>query len=275
MHINSPPSTKQSDSQLTTAASRGEEIILDVSDLTVTFGDGAIMALQNIDLQVYRGEIVALLGVNGAGKSTLLRSITGLLLNDNGASLRGDIRYHGDSLKNIPPWKRVAQGISISLEGRRVFPNMSVEDNLRAGGYTKPRKRRENTMTSIMELFPRLAEKSVVNAGLLSGGEQQMLAVGRALMQEPELLLLDEPSLGLAPKIVEQIRDIIVEINNTGCSVLLIEQNTATALSVADYAYVLGHHKIQHQGTGSDIRKDPMLMDVYLGTSTKKASVNG
>src|SRR5699024_6909804 len=124
------------------------------------------------------------------------------------------------------------------------------------------------------DLFPRLVEKRLTNAGLLSGGEQQMLAVGRALMQEPELLLLDEPSLGLAPKIVEQIRDLIVEINNTGCSVLLIEQNTATALSIADYAYVLDHHEIQHEGTGADIRNDSMLMDVYLGTSTKNVMAN-
>lgn len=230
MHINSPPSLEQSNPLSNTVTARGEEIILDISDLSVTYGDGAIVALQDINMQVYRGEIVALLGVNGAGKSTLLRSVTGLLSNNNGAVRRGDIRYHGASLKGIPPWKRISQGISISLEGRRVFPNMSVEDNLRAGGYTKARKRRENTMTGIMDLFPRLAEKRLTNAGLLSGGEQQMLAVGRALMQEPQLLLLDEPSLGLAPKIVEQIRDIIVEINKTGCSVLLIEQNTATAL---------------------------------------------
>src|SRR5699024_9051106 len=156
---------------------RGEEILLDVSDLTVSYGDGAIIALKNINLQVYRGEIVALLGVNGAGKSTLLRSITGLLSSNNGAVRRGDILYRGASLKNIPPWKRISQGISISLEGRRVFPNMSVEENLRAGGYTKPRKRREITLETIMDLFPRLVEKRLTNAGLLSGGEQQMLAV--------------------------------------------------------------------------------------------------
>jgi|SRR5690625_878929 len=253
---------------------RDGEILLDIRDLTVTYGDGAITALHQVDLQVHRGEIVALLGVNGAGKSTLLRAITGLLPSHNGAIRTGEILYQGESLRSVPPWKRVTRGISISLEGRRVFPKLTVEDNLRAGGYTKSRKTREQIMTGVMDVFPRLAQKQNISAGLLSGGEQQMLAVGRALMQEPELLLLDEPSLGLAPKIVEQIRDIIVEINQTGCAVLLIEQNTATALSIADYAYILGQHEIQHQGTGPDIRNDPRLMNMYLGTPTEEVTVN-
>lgn len=253
---------------------RGDAVVLDVTDLTVTYGDGAITALHEISLEVYQGEIVALLGVNGAGKTTLLRAVSGLLSSHNGVVRNGDISYRGDSLRGVPPWKRIRRGISISLEGRRVFPNLSVADNLWAGGYIKSRKKRDRIIANVMELFPRLAEKRHTNAGLLSGGEQQMLAVGRALMQEPELLLLDEPSLGLAPKIVEQIRDIIVEINQRGCSVLLIEQNTATALSIADYAYILGHHEIRHQGPGAEIRKDPSLMQMYLGTSTETVNIN-
>lgn len=254
---------------------RSGDVLLEIQDLTVSYSGGSIKALHKVNLQVHQGDIVALLGVNGAGKTTLLRAVTGLLPMHGGTVVSGQVRYRGENLAGVPAWKRTSRGISISLEGRRVFPKLSVEDNLRAGGYTAPRARRRELISEILQLFPRLDEKREVAAGLLSGGEQQMLAVGRALMQTPDLLLLDEPSLGLAPKIVQQIRDIIQEINQSGCSVLLIEQNVATALSIADYAYVLDGHQIQREGTGEDVRNDPTLMEIYLGTSAKEVTAHG
>ena len=241
--------------------------VLSVEDLSVAYSGGAIRALENVSLDVHEGEIVALLGVNGAGKSTLLRSVAGQLDAFGGSITGGSIALLGQRVGKETQWSRIKRGLSISMEGRRVFANMSVEDNLRAGAHTQRREAAAKARKDVMELFPVLERKKDLHAGLLSGGEQQMLAVGRALMQSPRLLLLDEPSLGLAPLIVSQIRDIIVEINRRGCSVLLIEQNAAIALSIADYAYALDSHRVAHAGTAAQLLADDSLNNLYLGKS--------
>lgn len=239
--------------------------LLQVENLSVAYSGGSISALEGVALDVHEGEIVALLGVNGAGKTTLLRAVSGLLGMHGGTVKSGSVSYQGKQLGDESAWSRVRRGISISLEGRRVFTDLTVQDNLKAGGYVQSKSAAATAYQNVVDLFPVLARKRDVPAGLLSGGEQQMLAVGRALMQGPRLLLLDEPSLGLAPLIVNQIRDIIVEINGQGCSVLLIEQNVATALSIADYAYVLDSRKVQHHGTAQEMLADDILRNLYLG----------
>lgn len=245
--------------------------LLSVENLSVAYSGGSISALEGINLDVHQGEIVALLGVNGAGKTTLLRAVSGLLGLHGGAVRGGTITYQGRKLNDDSSWARVRKGISISLEGRRVFTDLSVQDNLKAGGYIQSKSAAAKAYRNVIELFPVLARKRDLAAGLLSGGEQQMLAVGRALMQGPRLLLLDEPSLGLAPLIVNQIRDIVVEINGQGCSVLLIEQNVGTALSIADYAYVLDSRKVEHHGTAEQMLADDTLRDLYLGIAAPDA----
>lgn len=239
--------------------------VLAVKELSIAYSGGAIKALEGVSLDVHAGEIVALLGVNGAGKTTLLRSVAGQLDAFGGSIVGGNVKLFGKSVERESPWSRIKRGLSMSLEGRRVFANMTVEDNLKAGAHTQSREATAKARKNVMELFPVLERKKDLHAGLLSGGEQQMLAVGRALMQNPKLLLLDEPSLGLAPLIVKQIRDIIVEINRQGCSVLLIEQNASIALSIADYAYVLDGHSVAHSGTAGDLLADDSLSDLYLG----------
>ena len=244
--------------------------VLAVDELTIAYSGGAIRALEGITLNVHEGEIVALLGVNGAGKTTLLRTIAGQLNDFGGSVVSGSVSLFGESVEKEAPWSRIKRGLSMSLEGRRVFPNMSVEENLKAGAHTQSKEATVKARKNVMELFPVLERKKDLHAGLLSGGEQQMLAVGRALMQNPKLLMLDEPSLGLAPLIVKQIRDIIVEINRQGCSVLLIEQNASIALSIADYAYVLDGHKVAHSGTANELLADDSLSDLYLGKTTSE-----
>lgn len=239
--------------------------LLSLNDVSVAYGGGAISALEDVSLDVHEGEIVALLGVNGAGKTTLLRVVAGLLGPHGGVMTSGSVDYDGKSLKELSAWARTRQGISITLEGRRVFTDLTVSDNLKAGGYTQPKSKAVKAHRIVMDLFPALSNKTHLPAGLLSGGEQQMLAVGRALMQSPSLLLLDEPSLGLAPLIVNQIRDMLVEINGQGCSVLLIEQNVTTALSIADYAYVLDQRRVAHQGPARVMLEDETLRELYLG----------
>jgi ABC-type branched-subunit amino acid transport system ATPase component len=246
--------------------------ILQVENLAVAYSGGSISALDGINLDVYEGEIVALLGVNGAGKTTLLRAVSGLLGMHGGAVRGGSVSYRGQQLGDESAWSRVRRGISISLEGRRVFTDLTVQDNLKAGGYIRSKSASAAAYKNVVDLFPVLARKRDLPAGLLSGGEQQMLAVGRALMQGPKLLLLDEPSLGLAPLIVNQIRDIVVEINGQGCSVLLIEQNVATALSIADYAYVLDSRMVEHHGTAQEMLADDTLRDLYLGIASPSAT---
>ncbi|HKJ56510.1 MAG TPA: ABC transporter ATP-binding protein, partial [Nitriliruptoraceae bacterium] len=214
--------------------------MLDVRNIEVVYED-VILVLKGLSLQVPDGEIVALLGPNGAGKTTVLRALTGLLDVHHGEITRGEISFDGETISGRAAHEIVSSGIAQVMEGRRVFAELSVEENLKAGAYTG---RGDGAQDRVFDLFPILAERRKSIAGYLSGGEQQMLAIGRALMANPELLLLDEPSLGLAPQLVEQIRDLIVEINEQGTAVLLVEQTATMALSIASHGYVLETGKI-------------------------------
>jgi ABC-type branched-subunit amino acid transport system ATPase component len=250
----------------TTSPRAAAGALLAVEGLSVAYGGGAISALEDVTLTVLPGEIVVLLGANGAGKTTALRAVTGLLGVHGGSITSGEVRFDREVITRSTTWASVKRGIALVMEGRRVFPELSVEDNLKAGGHiTRDRAAFRANFARVLELFPRLTERRSVSAGLLSGGEQQMLAMGRALMQSPRLLLLDEPSLGLAPLVVEQIRQIIVEINKSGTGVVLIEQNATMALSIADHAYVLEHRRIARQGTGIELLADDSIRDLYLG----------
>ncbi len=233
--------------------------MLKVNDLVVSYG--GIEALKGVSLEVPDGKIVTLIGANGAGKSTLLRSIMGLVKPKSGSITYGDKNIYGLNSQKI-----VSTGITLVPEGRRVFPNLTVLENLQIGAYMRNDKDEiEKDIKWIYELFPRLEERSWQMAGTLSGGEQQMLALGRALMCRPKLIMMDEPSLGLAPLIIKDIFNIIQEINKQGMTVLLIEQNANMALKVADIAYVLETGKITMQGTGAELLENPDIKAAYLG----------
>ena len=233
--------------------------MLKIKDLHVSYG--GIKALRGVDLEVPDGKIVTLIGANGAGKSTTLRTISGLVKAESGS-----ITYDGKELLGLSINKILEQGIAQSPEGRRVFPNLTVLENLKIGAYLrKDRDGIEKDIRWIYELFPRLEERYWQPAGTLSGGEQQMLAVGRALMSRPKLLMMDEPSLGLAPLVVQGIFDIIRTINRQGVTVLLIEQNANMALKIADYAYVLETGCITKSGTGAALLADESIKEAYLG----------
>ena len=233
--------------------------MLKIKDLHVSYG--GIRALRGVDLEVPDGKIVTLIGANGAGKSTTLRTISGLVKAESGS-----ITYDGKELLGLSINKILEQGIAQSPEGRRVFPNLTVLENLKIGAYLrKDRDGIEKDVRWIYELFPRLEERHWQPAGTLSGGEQQMLAVGRALMSRPKLLMMDEPSLGLAPLVVQGIFDIIRTINRQGVTVLLIEQNANMALKIADYAYVLETGCITKSGTGAALLADESIKEAYLG----------
>lgn len=224
-------------------------------------GYGGIQALRGISLEVPDGKIVTLIGANGAGKSTTLRTITGLV-----KASSGSIQWNGEELLGRSIDKIVGSGIAMSPEGRRVFADMSVLENLRIGAYLRKDKEEiEKDVQWVYSLFPRLEERSWQLAGTLSGGEQQMLAVGRALMSRPKLMMLDEPSLGLAPLVVQDIFSIISEINKQGVTVLLIEQNANMALKIADLAYVLETGNITMSGTGAELLADEKVREAYLG----------
>jgi branched-chain amino acid transport system ATP-binding protein len=239
--------------------------LLSVENLEVVYND-VVLVLRGISLEVPDGKIVALLGSNGAGKTTTLRAITGLLDIHEGDITKGEIKFGNQEVTDLDPSKRVALGISQVMEGRRVIAEMTVEDNLRAGAYTnRDGSRVKEARERVMTLFPRLADRRQATAGYLSGGEQQMLAIGRALMQDPKLLILDEPSLGLAPLLVQEVRDIIVEINQQGTSVLLIEQNANMALSIADYGYIMETGKMVMDGDPAKLLKDEDVKEFYLG----------
>ena len=239
--------------------------LLEVQDLAVTYG-GAVQALRGVSLSVDEGAVVALLGSNGAGKTTLLRTLSGTLRLHRGRVERGDVVYRGESLKGRDPARCVASGLVQVPEGRRIFTRLTVEENLRAGGLAvRDRGERSADYERIYEMFPVLAERRTQRAGLLSGGEQQMLAMGRGLMSRPRLLLLDEPSLGLAPRIIGQIGEVIGEINRQGTSVLLVEQNATMALSVADTAYVLDVGKVSLSGSASELADSDAVQRLYLG----------
>ena len=233
--------------------------MLKIEDLHVSYG--GIRALRGISLEVADGSIVTLIGANGAGKSTTLRTITGLVKAESGSIKWNDSELLGMSIDKI-----VGSGIAMSPEGRRVFTDLTVEENLKIGAYLRNDKAQiASDLEWVYGLFPRLKERNWQLAGTLSGGEQQMLAVGRALMSRPKLLLLDEPSLGLAPLVVQDIFTIIKEINKQGVTVLLIEQNANMALKVADYAYVLETGNITMSGTGEELLADERVREAYLG----------
>lgn len=222
---------------------------------------GNIHALKGIDMEIRKGEIVSLIGSNGAGKSTTLGAVAGLNHVKEGA-----VVFKGETITNLPAYQVVKKGIGLSPEGREVFPALSVEQNLALGAYTRKDKARvKNSYERVYELFPRLKERYRQTAGTLSGGEQQMLAIGRALMNEPELLMLDEPSLGLAPNLVQLIFDLITSINKQGTTVLLIEQNANMALSISDRAYVLETGNIVLSGEAKALADDAGVKKAYLG----------
>ncbi len=233
--------------------------MLEIKDLHVSYG--GIKALRGINIEVPDGKIVTLIGANGAGKSTLLRTISGLVKAESGSILLDGKDITGQQINKI-----CAEGIALSPEGRHVFADLTVMENLRIGAYLRHDKKEiEKGLAWVFTLFPRLKERSWQFAGTLSGGEQQMLAVGRALMSKPKILMLDEPSLGLAPLIVQQIFDIIREINNSGVTVLLIEQNANMALKTADLAYVIETGEIVLSGTGKQVLENPTVREAYLG----------
>lgn len=232
--------------------------LLSVDHIDVYYGN--IHAIKDVSFHVNEGEVVTLIGANGAGKSTTLNTVAGLL-----RPRTGSVTFKDKDLTKIPSYKVVSQGLALVPEGRRVFTQMSVEENLEMGAYTRDNSEIKTTMEDVFQRFPRLKERRNQVALTLSGGEQQMLAMGRALMSRPSLLMLDEPSMGLAPILVEQIFDIIRELHEAGTTILLVEQNAQAALSVADRAYVLETGKIVTSGTGSELLASDAIRKAYLG----------
>ena len=232
--------------------------LLEIRDLETYYGN--IRALKGISLEVEEGEIVTLIGSNGAGKSTTLRSISGLT-----PPRVGSIKFKGEEIAETPPQEIVRLGISQSPEGRKTFQRMSVRENLELGAYLRRDARIEDDLARVFELFPRLEERQKQHAGTMSGGEQQMLAIGRAMMANPTLLLLDEPSMGLAPILVERIYETIAEINKQGTTILLVEQNANFALEVSKRGYVLETGTVALSDESSKLRENPQVQEAYLG----------
>ncbi len=243
-------------------------LILEISDLRVSYGK--VEALHGINIQVGAGQIVTVIGPNGAGKTTLLAAIAGLLNN-----VRGTLRYLGKLRQDDEVEEMVANGMVLAPETRELFTDMSIEDNLMLGAYIRRESARERDglMNNVFRLFPRLKERRSQHAATLSGGERQMLAIGRALMARPKLLMLDEPSLGLAPRIVKDIFEIIASLRQAGVSILLVEQNARAALYVADFAYVLETGTVALQGKASELTSDPRVIETYLGLGSSQTRV--
>jgi len=232
--------------------------LLKVEDIHVYYGN--IHAIKGISFEVNEGEIVTLIGANGAGKSTTLNTVAGLL-----KPRSGQIFFDGKNINSTPASKAVSLGMALCPEGRRIFQQMTVRENLEMGGYTRPASEISDSLDNVFSRFPRLLEREKQVAGTLSGGEQQMLAMGRALMSKPKLLMLDEPSMGLAPILVEQIFDIIAELHAAGTTILLVEQNAQMALSIANRAYVIGTGKITMSGPAAEVLADDRVRAAYLG----------
>ena len=232
--------------------------MLKVEGLNVYYG--SIHAIKGVSFEVNQGEIVTMIGANGAGKSTTMNTVAGLLKPKSGS-----ITFEGHDITSTPASKVVSLGLALCPEGRRVFQQMSVRENLEMGGYTRPAGELAASLDQVFEQFPRLKERQRQIAGTLSGGEQQMLAMGRALMSKPKLLMLDEPSMGLAPLLVEQIFDIILSLNKAGTTILLVEQNAQMALSIANRAYVLETGKIFKEGSADMLMHDDAVRKAYLG----------
>lgn len=232
--------------------------LLEVNDINVYYG--AIHAIQGISFYVEEGEIVTLIGANGAGKSTILKTVSRLL-----NSKTGSIIFDGNSIDGVEPYKLIRMGLSHVPEGRRIFQHLTVEENLEMGAYTRKTREVQGGIADVFKRFPRLRERRTQIAGTLSGGEQQMLAIGRALMSKPKLIMLDEPSMGLAPMLVEQIFDIITELNRAGTTILLVEQNARMALTVANRGYVLETGRITISDTASVLLNNDKVKKAYLG----------
>jgi branched-chain amino acid transport system ATP-binding protein len=248
--------------------------LLEVEDLDVSYG--GVRALRGVSLRVDEGSVVAVLGSNGAGKTTLLRTLSSTLRLHKGRVEGGDARFRGRSLRGLDPARCVASGLVQVPEGRRIFSRLTVEENLRAGGLASKDKAGVATAHArVLELFPVLEERRTQRAGLLSGGEQQMLAIGRGLMAQPSLLLLDEPSLGLAPRIIGQIGEVVREIHNQGISVLLVEQNATMALDVADRAYVLDVGEVSLSGASEELARSGEVQRLYLGGDDDASESSG
>jgi branched-chain amino acid transport system ATP-binding protein len=245
--------------------------VLAIENLEVVYED-VILVLKGVSVSVPEGSIVALLGANGAGKTTVLRAITGLLDIHRGRITKGTVTLDGQPIHHLDAPGTVGAGIGQVMEGRRIFTEFTVEENLRIGAHTADRSTVEAGLDRAFTLFPRLAERRKGVAGYLSGGEQQMLAICRALMAQPRYLLLDEPSLGLAPLIVQQIRDLIVEINQQGTSVLLVEQNANMALSIASHGYIMETGKVVMDKPASVLREDEDVREFYLGLREEGAT---
>lgn len=237
--------------------------MLSVKNLEVVYSD-VILVLRGVSLEVQRGSIVALLGANGAGKTTLLRALSGLLDIHDGEITKGEVVLNGKVVTGHGAPNMVSSGLGQVLEGRRVFAEFTVEENLRVGGHTR-RGGLADAIDEIYTLFPVLKERRKRTAGYLSGGEQQMLAMGRALIAQPDLLLLDEPSLGLAPRIISQVKEIILTVRERGTTILLVEQNAAMALSIADRGYVMEHGKVVMDNSAAELLGDEDIRDFYLG----------
>jgi branched-chain amino acid transport system ATP-binding protein len=246
-----------------TGDTAGGAPLLAVRNLEVVYGS-SIRVLRGVSLDVDTGKVVTLLGANGAGKTTLLRAVSGLLAGQNGSIERGTIELDGKSIVGASTPAIVRSGLAQVMEGRRIFAELSVDENLRAGAFTRTDGIKD-TYEQVLEMFPVLRERRKDAAGYLSGGEQQMLAMGRALMAKPRILLLDEPSLGLAPLIQQQIRDIVAAIAEQGVGVLLVEQNANLALQIAHHGYVLEHGQIVREGPGEELRDDEEIRAAYLG----------
>ena len=233
-------------------------VMLKVNDLHVYYG--SIHAVKGVSFEVNEGEVVTLIGANGAGKSTVLNTVSGLL-----HPRAGSIEFEGTDLKGVPPHKILSRGLAQVPEGRHVFLQMTVEENLEMGAYTQPKSGIADGIADVYRRFPRLEERRKQTAGTLSGGEQQMLAMGRALMSRPKLLMLDEPSMGLSPLLVDQVFDIIKEIHKDGTTILLVEQNAGKSLAISDRAYVLENGVIAYSGTGKELLESDNIKKAYLG----------
>lgn len=249
--------TEQVTGQVTHGVAKGSSM-LKLENIRTFYG--AIQALHDVSIEVHRGEIVTLIGSNGAGKTTTLMTICG-----NPHAGTGKVTYEGEDITHLPTHEIMRKGIAISPEGRRIFSNLSVSENLLMGGFFMPQKELAGELEHVYELFPRLKERSNQRAGTMSGGEQQMLAIGRALMTKPRLLLLDEPTLGLAPLIIEQIFEIIRTIRDQGVTIFLVEQNANKALQLADRGYVLENGNVVLSDTGANLMSNDAVKKAYLG----------
>ena len=243
--------------------------MLSIKNLEVVYQD-VILVLKGISINLPKNKVVALLGANGAGKTTVLRAISGLLDIQNGKITKGEVIYNEKNITNLNPSEIVKMGISQVLEGRRIFSDITVLENLKLGAHTNTQNFEKN-VDSVFKLFPILKDRYSNVAGYLSGGEQQMLAIGRSLMSEPDYLLLDEPSLGLAPKLVDQIAELVLEINNLGVSVLLVEQNANMALNVSDHAYIMENGTIVMDKNSAELKKDEDVQEFYLGLKSSSS----